>query len=91
MPQVPRVPRPRLLALALILAALAGAGAIAALAATDVTDSSVIQACKQKVTGLLRVVADPSKCTKRELPLAWNVQGPIGAAGPTDRHKEPTQ
>ena len=42
----------------------------------------MIQACRAKVTGLLRVVSDPSRCLKREIPISWNVQGPAGPAGP---------
>jgi predicted ribosomally synthesized peptide with SipW-like signal peptide len=81
MPQVPRV-LARRLALTVALLALAAGGSLAAMAATETANGSVIHACKQKVTGLLRVVTDSSKCTKRELPLAWNTQGPIGPAGP---------
>jgi len=65
------------------LAVLGGAGALTALATTRAAESSVIQACKQRVTGLLRVVASPSQCTKRELPISWNIQGPAGSPGPT--------
>ncbi len=83
MPQVFRASRPRLFALAAALAVLASAGALAALAASGSAEGSMIQACKLKIGGLLRVVSDPSKCTKRELPIAWNIQGPMGAAGPT--------
>jgi hypothetical protein len=77
-----RIPRARRLALAAAVAVLAGGGALAALAANRAADNSVIQACKLKMTGALRVVSDPSRCTKREVPIAWNVQGPAGAPGP---------
>jgi len=83
MPKVSRVRSRRRLGLTLVAAALVGSGALAALAATGPNKGSVIQACKQRVTGFLRVVSDPSKCTRREVPLAWNIQGPAGAAGPT--------
>jgi Lamin Tail Domain/Collagen triple helix repeat (20 copies) len=83
MPQRFRAPHPRLLALAGVLAVLASAGALTALAASGSGEGSVIQACKLKISGLLRVVSDPSKCTRRELPVAWNIQGPRGAVGPT--------
>jgi hypothetical protein len=75
-----RLPHVRFL-LALAVAALLGGGALAAVAANRAGDSSVIQACKLKMTGALRVVSDPSKCTRREVPIAWNVQGPAGAPG----------
>jgi hypothetical protein len=83
MPTVPRVSRPRLLALVVSLAAIASFGALTALAATSVADGSVIHACRQKITGGLRAVSAPSKCMKREVPLAWNIRGPIGEPGPT--------
>jgi hypothetical protein len=83
MPQVFRASRSRLFALVAALAVLASAGALAALAASGSPERSVIQACKQKISGVLRAVSDPTKCTKRELPISWNVQGPMGAAGPT--------
>jgi Lamin Tail Domain/Collagen triple helix repeat (20 copies) len=83
MPKAFRVPRTRLLALAAAFAVLASATTLAALGATGSREGGTIHACKQKITGLLRVVSEPSKCTKRESPIAWNIQGPIGAAGPT--------
>jgi len=81
MPKAFRVRR-RLLAAVAVLAALACAGALTALATSRAAESSVIQACRAKMTGLLRVVSDPSKCTRRELPISWNSQGPAGATGP---------
>jgi hypothetical protein len=77
-----RFPSARLL-LAVAAVALIGGSALGALAANHARDNSVIQACKLKMTGALRAVTDPSKCTRREVPLAWNVQGPAGVAGPT--------
>jgi hypothetical protein len=74
--------RRRLPAAVVVLAALAGSGALTAFATSSATESMVIQACRAKVTGLLRVVSDPSKCTRRELPISWNIQGPAGATGP---------
>ena len=82
MPKAFRVRRSRLLALAAVFTALAGAGALTALATSNTVESAVIQACRAKLTGLLRAVSDPSKCTKRELPISWNVQGPLGPTGP---------
>ncbi len=77
-----RFPRAHFL-LAAAVVALIGGSALGALAANHTADNSVVQACKLKMTGALRAVSDPSKCTKREVPLAWNVQGPAGSAGPT--------
>ena len=77
-----RVPLPRLLKVAIAVAVLACAGSLAAVATTrGAAESNVILACRAKVTGLLRVVSDSSKCTKRELPISWNIQGPAGSAG----------
>jgi hypothetical protein len=78
-----RVPLPRLLMVAIAIAVLAGAGSLAAVATTrGAADANVIQACRAKASGLLRVVSESSKCTKREIPISWNIQGPAGAAGP---------
>jgi hypothetical protein len=82
MPKAFHVPRRRLLVAAAIVAALAGVGAVASLARSGAPETAVIQACRGKIRGLLRVVSDPSKCTKRELPISWNVQGPLGPTGP---------
>jgi lamin tail-like protein/collagen triple helix repeat protein len=83
MPKVFRVPLRRLLALVAGLAVLAGIASFTALAtSSSATESAVIQACRHKKSGLLRVVPDPSKCRKSEIPISWNVQGPPGPAGP---------
>ncbi len=82
MPKAFRVPRPRLFAVAGAIAVLAGTGAFTALATSGAVETAVIQACRARNSGLLRAVSDASKCTKRELPIAWNVQGPAGATGP---------
>jgi Lamin Tail Domain/Collagen triple helix repeat (20 copies) len=83
MPKAFRVPLPRLLTLLAGLAVLAGIAAFTARATSHgTTESAVIQACRHKVSGLLRVVSDPSKCLKREIPISWNVQGLPGPAGP---------
>jgi hypothetical protein len=74
---------PRLVKVAIALAMLAGAGSLAAVATTrPAAESNVILACRAKITGLLRVVSDSSKCTKRELPISWNIQGLAGPGGP---------
>ncbi len=78
-----RVPASRLLRVALAVAVLTGAVSFAALATSrGAVETNVIQACRAKITGLLRVVSDPSKCRRSELPISWNIQGPAGAAGP---------
>jgi len=43
-------------------------------------DDSVINACHQKKTGLLRIVEKPTDCLPKEVAISWNVQGP--AQGP---------
>lgn len=65
--------------------AAAGAGGVvtigaaaAAVAASLAPTNNVINACYDKVTGVLRI---SSACTKREAALSWNQQGPIGATG----------
>jgi hypothetical protein len=42
--------------------------------------AQVINGCVNS-KGALRIVADPSQCTARETPLAWNQQGPPGEPG----------
>jgi Lamin Tail Domain/Collagen triple helix repeat (20 copies) len=73
--------RRRLLVFAAVLVAFAAAGSVAAVAQVGSRDGSVIQACRQKITGLLRVVPNASRCTRGELPISWNAQGPMGATG----------
>lgn len=41
-----------------------------------------IKGCYAKSGGTLRVVDELGSCTKNELSLTWNVQGPAGPAGP---------
>lgn len=62
---------------ALALAGAAGAGLRAALA------DEVINACRSKSTGVLRVPAPGYGCKTDETTLQWNVRGPAGPAGPT--------
>ncbi len=40
-----------------------------------------ITACARKQDGRMRLVADASKCTKREQAVTWNQKGPGGDAG----------
>jgi len=44
------------------------------------SESNVISACANKLTGALRV---SSKCTKSERPISWNQTGVAGPTGPT--------
>ncbi len=61
------------------LAFVAGAAgaALDALLADD-----VINACRSKSTGTLRVPAPGTSCKGDEQPLQWNVRGVAGPAGP---------
>ena len=65
-----------------VAAALTLAGAAGA-ALETVLDDSVISACRNKSTGVLRVPATGYGCKGDETPLQWNVQGVPGPAGPT--------
>ena len=52
--------------------------------ATTPGDDGTIQGCKAKKSGALRVVASPADCSKNELSISWNRNGPqgeVGAAG----------
>jgi hypothetical protein len=61
--------------------ALAGAD-FAAHAASQRRGGGVINACVNRHTGRVRVVARPNACRRGEQSLAWNVQGPAGPTGP---------
>lgn len=72
----------RIAALAVVVAAAAGGGAYASSALTAQTGTEVINACQQKSSGLLKVVASTAECNaKSEIALSWNVAGPAGAKG----------
>jgi hypothetical protein len=62
----------------LVLGVVAGASAAAR---APRTASDVIEACRHKHTGLLRI-AEPRACRKSERPIAWNAEGASGPAGP---------
>ena len=62
--------------------ALAGSAALAAHATAHRRHGGVINACVQRHTGRVRVVAGPNACRRGEQPVAWNVQGPAGPPGP---------
>jgi Collagen triple helix repeat (20 copies) len=55
---------------------LAGAAAVAA------TSPGVIKACYAISSGDVRIVASLTDCTKKEVPISWNVKGPKGVEGP---------
>jgi hypothetical protein len=60
----------------LIGATLGGVGGVIA-----TTDTSTINACANKTTGVLRLLAK-GKCTAKEDKVTWNQAGPAGPAGP---------
>ena len=60
----------------LIGATLGGVGGVIA-----ATDTSTINACANKTTGVLRLLAK-GKCTAKEDKVTWNQAGPAGPAGP---------
>ena len=63
--------------------ALAGGAALAAHTSGHRRHSGVVNACVQRKTGRVRVVAGPNACRRGEQALAWNIQGPAGARGAT--------
>jgi hypothetical protein len=67
---------------ALVLA-LAGGAALAAQTTGHRRHGGVVNACVQRKTGRVRVVAGPNACRRGEQALAWNIQGPAGPPGPT--------
>ena len=73
----------RLLAAGLVVAGLgAGAAYATSLVAGRAVDTGVIQACKNRGNGGLRVVADnQADCHANETPISWNGVGPPGADG----------
>ena len=73
--------RRTLYAAVIVVATLAGAaGVAAATTALERTATTVIRACQNDHTGLLRVVT-AGGCRQGETALSWNVQGPPGPAG----------
>src|SRR4051794_20224526 len=69
--------RGSLAVLAVVGAAAAGSG----VAIAEVTSHDEIRGCIS-VAGVLRVVDGDSGCLKRETPVSWNKQGPMGERGP---------
>jgi hypothetical protein len=70
----------RVLTVAAAVLVLAGAAGGAALKSR--LDESVINACRSKSTGALKVPAPGVACRFDEQPLQWNVRGPAGPPGP---------
>jgi hypothetical protein len=71
------------LLVALPLALAAGIALAAQQPGVRRPQSTVINACVKKKSGLVRVVASLNACRRGEAPLSWNVQGPAGSRGPT--------
>lgn len=65
------------------LAILGGGAGVAYATATVVGSNTVITACKDNTTGLLRMVSGSSDCRTSESAVNWNTQGPQGPAGAT--------
>jgi hypothetical protein len=63
---------------ALALAVVAGV----AYAGGGSSATAAIRACRNKTTGLLRVVNAGANCRTGETLLSWNVEGPTGPSGP---------
>ena len=75
-----RARRLRVAALSLLAVAAIAGSAGAALDALLADD--VINACRSKTSGALRVPATGSSCKSDEQPLQWNVRGVAGPSGP---------
>jgi hypothetical protein len=45
-------------------------------------EAEVIYGCYGKIAGVLRIVDSPNKCTRLEIPITWNSEGPQGPVGP---------
>lgn len=67
----------------LTLGAAVGALTVGAVAYAAIPDAGgVIHACREKVTGVVRVVETESSCLPVEVAIAWNQAGPAGSQGP---------
>jgi hypothetical protein len=65
------------------LAATAGVSYATTQVTRQATAVTVIQACQQKSSGMLRIVEAAADCNVHsELPISWNSVGPAGPAGP---------
>jgi hypothetical protein len=63
----------------MLLIALVGGGTWAL---ANEMSGEVVQVCVDRESGLVRVVGTSDECSKKETPLAWNIQGPVGPQGP---------
>ena len=63
-----------------VLVAVVGAGIPVMVSAQT---GPVINACVNKITGIVRIVPDGTNCQRNETAYTWNVQGPAGPAGPS--------
>jgi hypothetical protein len=78
------IPSPRRWKVGLLLGACVGALAATGFGAyAAVSDGNAINACANRVTGLLRVSSDGT-CLPSEQALQWNQAGPPGPPGNTD-------
>jgi hypothetical protein len=79
-----RWPRPTYANVTATLALVVALSGVSFAALGGFTDShGVIHGCVKKRTGVLRVLRRGQRCNSRtEVALAWNQQGPRGAAGP---------
>ena len=64
----------------LVTAVFVAGAAYAGIAALSA--SSVITACKNNATGVVRIVDTASKCRANETVVTWNTEGPPGPPGP---------
>jgi hypothetical protein len=74
--------------------AIIGVTSVAVAAATLLVlghggDSSLVHACVNDSTGLVRIVGPQQTCQKNETARHWGIQGPAGAAGPQGPVGEP--
>src|SRR5262245_41703935 len=70
-----------LIAAAIALGVLGGTAWAAQTIGSIVGVDGTIHGCYTTNTGLLRVVAEGTNCTTRELPIQWNQKGPTGDKG----------
>ena len=65
----------------LVMAIVVGLVLTAGIALAQVSDEGVISACADTKDGTLRMVDTEEDCTKKEVFVHWNVEGPQGAPG----------
>ncbi len=67
--------------LAIVAAAALAAGVVGGVSALESTQTGTIYACKNKTSGLVRIVSETTTCFSSELAVRWNVVGPPGEDG----------